>query len=115
MKSILLTAALAVFSPIAALASPCVGRGCSLDVTLVGVVTSPNPNDSQAVRQAIGDSVTELAVKKYILKATDIYGGWRACVEPANDRGYDILVDKLGRLRTGHDTKFIITEVRRCN
>lgn len=114
MKFLMTALAIALLSPLAATAAPCEGRGCSLDVILVGVETSPNPNDSRAVRQAIGDSVTDLAVKNYFLKATDIYGGWRACIDPQNERGYDIITDRLGRLRTGPQTRYVVNLVRRC-
>lgn len=71
----------------------------SFDLLLTGkTAEGPHPNDDIFVRKMIATFVENLNVKKYVLRATPANGGFRVCLTPADQNGYNAILGELNRI-----------------
>lgn len=71
----------------------------SFDMLFTGkTAAGPNANDDVFIRKMIAGFVNDLKVKKYLLRAKPVNGGFRICIEPVAEGGYDFIVDQLNAI-----------------
>lgn len=86
----------------------------SFDLLLTGrTAAGPNANEDAFIRKMIADFVEKLKVKKYILRPTPANGGFRVCIEPSVNGGYDYIIGELNTFAI-RESLWEPTLVRNC-
>ncbi len=84
------------------------------EITLTGKTEAgPHPNEEAAVRKIIAGAVENLKVSRYILRAKPANGGFRACIEPIKEGGYEYVVGELSAIAI-RESVFDVSLVNRC-
>ncbi len=86
----------------------------SFDLLLTGkTAAGPHPNEEAAIRKLVAGAVENLKVKKYLLRPKLPYGGFRVCLEPVEEGGYDYIAGELSVIGI-RESVWDIQLVRRC-
>ena len=88
----------------------------NIEVHLFGKYMSPNPNDFDAVRLAIGSLVADLQIKKYVFIASGFEGGFAVCLAPNGQQGYENMIQKMSTIEiNSNETAYTIKHVEKCS
>lgn len=91
----------------------CVPQG--LEVTLFGTIMAPKTEDYDAVRKAIGSFVADVRVRKYVLTALGIEGGFVVCLEALTHESYHVMVQELTSIEVDEkETSYTVKHVETC-
>ncbi len=87
----------------------------NLEVHIFGKDMGVNADDYNTVRGAIGSLVSDLQIKKFVLLARGIEGGFAACLEPDGQSGYSAMMQEMTSIQVNSDTAYTLKPVEKCS
>lgn len=73
-----------------------------------------NANVKTAIAGAIGSLVKQMKIKNYILLEEYSDGGFRVCLDPVANGGYEAAVGEFSTYSVGSQNQWDITEIKSC-